>query len=477
MINGHRVDQKDVQGNILCGYGNDFRYGLYLFVRIQGARAGRKWLRKLLPDVTTAEPWRPQHDKPLETLNVAFTHKGLKRLGLPRKLLDTFPEEFRAGMKHRAEFLGDTGASDPNDWERALRSPHAVVVVTTRYENLRSIREKALREQIDSYHGDLEIAHTERAGLLTHPHHDEVFAREHFGFADGFSQPAIRGNGGPDTRWGMGVPRRWGWWTALAPGEFVLGYAGEDKLLPQAPAAPIGDSGSFMVLRKLHQDVAAFRAYLRKTAEHQLERDPHRDEKLAETERVVAAKMIGRWYDGRSLMQSSEPLVSDKQLQKLRKKINRFRYLGYLWHKGDPDGFACPLGAHVRRANPRDALGWNGKLTKRHRIVRRSMPFGDPFDPDQDEDADRGLIFVCYQASIARQFEVIQSRWLKDGDAFWLGGERDALSMSTGMTLQGKTSPTYLAPTAQPFVTTRGGGYFFAPGLTALQAIASAYWR
>jgi hypothetical protein len=85
-------------------------------------------------------------------------------------------------------------------------------------------------------------------------------------------------------------------------------------------------------------------------------------------------------------------------------------------------------------------------------------------------------MFVCYQASIARQFEVIQGRWLNDGDVFWLGAERDSLTMSDGkMTIPGKP-PSFLQP--QPsFVTTKGGEYFFTPGLTALSALASGYWR
>ena len=86
-------------------------------------------------------------------------------------------------------------------------------------------------------------------------------------------------------------------------------------------------------------------------------------------------------------------------------------------------------------------------------------------------------MFVCYQASIARQFEVIQSQWLKSGDAFWLGADTDSLSMTTGMTIEGKESPTFLPQPSQPFVTTRGGGYFFAPGMSALRSLAAGYWR
>ena len=43
---------------------------------------------------------------------------------------NTFPDDFREGMLKRRTLLGDTGASDPERWEPALRKPHAVVIVT-----------------------------------------------------------------------------------------------------------------------------------------------------------------------------------------------------------------------------------------------------------------------------------------------------------------------------------------------------------
>jgi deferrochelatase/peroxidase EfeB len=154
----------------------------------------------------------------------------------------------------------------------------------------------------------------------------------------------------------------------------------------------------------------------------------------------------------------------------------------------------------VRRANPRDDLGrrfkWHGKLTKRHRIIRRGVPYPDLHKDEQQElreGEERGLMFVCYQASIERQFELIQGRWLNDGDAFWLGAEKDFLTIPAPgpedrllgngsepfggdrMTIQDDRHPRFLSPHPS-FVRIRGGGYYFTPGLSALRALGSAYW-
>jgi Dyp-type peroxidase family len=277
--------------------------------------------------------------------------------------------------------------------------------------------------------------------------------REHFGYADGFAQPAIEGATEDRTR-GGGVPEADGGWRALAPGEFILGYEDEDsrvdpkRRLPSAPADPLGRSGTYMVWRKLHQDVALFRRTVARAAAGY----PGGEEELA-------AKIVGRARDGTPLIASDDPQNS-----------NDFRY------DGDPDGRRCPLGAHIRRSNPRDALGWEGRLSFRHRIIRRGMPYGEPL-PDgatDDDREERGLVFVAFGASISRQFEGIQVQWLNDGNVFHLGHDKDYIlgdsAATAKMTIQGDP-PYFLAP--QPsFVTTRGGEYLFVPGITALAAIA-----
>jgi deferrochelatase/peroxidase EfeB len=147
----------------------------------------------------------------------------------------------------------------------------------------------------------------------------------------------------------------------------------------------------------------------------------------------------------------------------------------------------CPVGAHVRRSNPRDALGaakgpggkvstFEGHLSFRHRMIRRGMPYGPPLPEGvtKDDGTDRGLVFVCFQASISRQFEGVQVQWLNAGNIFGLGHDRDFILGSPDgkgkMTIQGKP-PFFLAP-QETFVRMRGGEYLFVPGMTALAALA-----
>jgi Dyp-type peroxidase family len=453
------VDQSDLQGNVLCGYGNAFEHALYAFVHVHDGLEARRWLGELRTEVTNAKPWGGT--KHPTTLNVALTCDGMRAIGVPEGLLSTFPEDFRLGMTRYAKELGDVGASAPQKWEEGLRPgrPHVLVTVTAQKEDTLERRHALLRARIDDSGGALTLAHQLRAGLLDHPG-PRKFGREHFGFADGLAQPAIADpKAGPWDRDGRGAPTKGGEWEPLAPGEFVLGYPDEDGVEADAPAEPLRRSGSYMVVRKLHQDVAAFTRYLREEAGG----DPDQEE-------FLAAKIVGRWRDGTPVMLS--PGGADERFapgKELFERINDFRY------DSDPKGLVCPLGAHIRRANPRDALGWEGKLTKRHRIIRRGMPYGPkPKDPARPDRKERGLMFICYQASIRRQFEFIQSRWLHDGDAFDLGDEKDCLmgpeEPGGKVTINGNP-PIFLSPPPS-FITTRGGGYFFTPGIAALRELA-----
>jgi Dyp-type peroxidase family len=458
---GHYVDQGDVQGNVLCGYGNDFRCAWYGFALVTEPEAAREWLGRQVEAVTTAVPWSTP---PLHTLNVALTHKGLGKIGVPAWLLKTFPQEFQEGMAKRAKCLGDLGDSDPAKWDRQLRGDKAPHILVTVFARTRA----ALEERRDEIRAGMEsgfsLAHEVDAELLEHPL-PGAFAREHFGFADGLAQPTIKGNAGPWERPGGGTPVAGGGWEPLAPGEFVLGYVDEDGMYPEAPAQPLGRNGSFTVVRKLKQDVPEFRRFFDEASK-----------KRPGVAEVLEAKMLGRWHDGTPLVLS--PDAPDPEVSGDRSRyssINDFRY-----SESDAGPLACPLGAHVRRANPRDAFGWEGTLTRRHRIIRRGMPYGPAYDEHEENGIERGLLFICHQASIARQFEVIQRRWLYDGDAFGLGDDKDFLTSAEDggkMTIQAArpVPPTFLSPQKR-FVTLRGGGYFFTPGIAALSALAAADW-
>jgi Dyp-type peroxidase family len=441
------IELADIQGDVLRGY--TYPCAAYLFLGIEDVSRARALMRRMLAQVSTAEPWR--QGPPPTALHVAFTYAGLAALGLDAALLDSFPPEFRQGMAARAERLGDRGPSAPDRWEAGLGTGDAHVLVT-----LYGIDEARLEEGRSALRGVGEgavtLVHEQRAAAL-------AGGRDHFGFADGIAQPAVRGSG-VAPRPGDGQPDGRGGWRVVATGEFLHGYVDEDGRLPAAPAAPFDRNGTFMVYRKLAMDVTAFRRFVAGAGY------PGGPE-------LLAAKLVGRWADGTPLVRSPER--PDPALAADPARINDFSYAG------DADGLRCPIGAHIRRANPRDAAGfWSGRLTNRHRIIRRGRPYGPPLPAGvmDDDGVERGLIFVCFNADIWRQFETIQALWIDDGDPFGLGPDKDFLvgephGTDGKMTIQGRP-PFFLKP--QPrFVTMRGGEYLYRPSISGLRWLAAVH--
>jgi len=451
------MDLADIQGDILRAYGNDYDCTSYAFVTIEcPPEQARAWFAGLLDHVTTAEPW-PAGDKPLTTLNVAVTAAGLRALGVGDEVVGSFSHEFRDGMSKRSVLLGDVGPSDPKSWEKGLGTGEAHVLLTINAQQP-SDHKRALGKMKDAMaqDGGVRVVYQADSELLPG-------SREHFGYADGFAQPAIEGASDDKAR-GGGVPVKDGGWRALAPGEFILGYPDEDtrvdpkKRLPNAPAAPLGKGGTYMVWRKLYQDVALWRRVIRDAAKLYEAGDEHK----------LSAKAVGRWANGAPLVKY--PDKAPGEYDPKTPGANDFRY------DKDLDGMRCPIGAHVRRSNPRDALGFEGHLSFRHRMIRRGMPYGEvlPEGVYDDDGTDRGLVFVSFQGSISRQFEGVQVQWLNAGNIFGLGHDKDFIlgdPNGTGkMTIQGKP-PFFLTP-QEVFVRTRGGEYLFVPGMTALAALA-----
>jgi Dyp-type peroxidase family len=441
------IDVGDLQGGIVRGYGQRFGFARHLFARITDPTTARMFLAAMADPVTTEAEWA---EHPRATLNVALSFRGLQKLGVPAAILDRFPDEFRAGMAARAERLGD----EPATWDDDLRELEVLLVVHAQSERDLAQEGEGWERALDRGDHGLRLAHVQEAGLLG-------AQREHFGFTDGFSQPAIEGVAREDVR-GQGIPyRRPPWplvpvrWRAIKPGEFVLGYEDEDRGPAPAPPPPFDRNATFMVWRKLYQDVARFRAQL---AEQAL--------RLGLDEELVAAKLVGRWRDGSPL--ALRPDAPDPALGNDKAGANDFRY------GDDLAGLRCPRGAHVRRTNPRDALGWEGRLTARHRILRRGMPYGPPLPEGADDDgAQRGLLFVCMQASIARQFEIVQSQWCNDGNAFGLGPQADPITGPAGGEVAHmiEGAPPQLVSPLRSCVACQGGEYFFVPGIAALRAL------
>ena len=436
------VDLADIQGNVLRGY--TMPAAAYLWLRIVDVPKARALMTRMLPFVETAEPWT---EPPATAMNVAFTFAGLIELGLPDDVLASFPGAFRDGMAARAEQLGDRGPSAPDAWE--FHGAHVLVsVYAVDVEHLRAALASILAADAD---GGVELVHLQRAEAL-------AGGRDHFGFFDGIAQPAFAG-AGVAPRPGDGQPDGAGGWREVATGEVLLGYVDEDGTKPVAPLAPFDRNGTFVVYRKLAMDVAAFRRFI--ASQDAYPGGPN----------LLAAKIVGRWPDGTPLAVSPERPDGAVSSDPLR--INDFGY------KDDPGGLKCPLGAHIRRANPRDDVAFfDARLTNRHRIVRRGRAYGLPLAPraDEDDGVDRGLVFICFQADIWRQFETIQSLWIDDGDPFGLGRDKDFLvgephGTSGKMTIQG--SPPYFLKPQPRFVTLRGGDYLFQPSMSGLRYLSA----
>ena len=213
-----------------------------------------------------------------------------------------------------------------------------------------------------------------------------------------------------------------------------------------------------MVFRKLHTKVAAYRQYLHTRATTRAEAAQ------------LGAKMVGRWQSGAPLVLA--PDVDDAELGADPHRHNDFGYAD------DPRGLRCPIGAHSRRANPRDAFAHEGGVNVRlHRMIRRGTSYG-PMLPDgvlEDDGADRGIMFVFAGAHLQRQFEFVKTQWLNDGVFIGAPSEKDPLVGSndgSGTFTIAQRPIRRRLQDLPPFVVTRGGEYCFAPGLRALRWLA-----
>ena len=442
------LDFPNIQGFVVRGY--RLPAAGYLFLRIDDAAKARAFLADFIPQVITAERWDV---KPESGINIAFSYAGLRALGVSDASLDGFPADFRDGMASRAELLGDVGESAPEHWEDCFRSgdAHVLVMISAKDPAALGERDQRIRALVTD-RGGASVVVTQLGGVLP-------TGREHFGYADGFSQPAIEGSRFDDHP-GAGAPAGNGDWRPIAAGEFMLGYPDEQGSLPAAPPPDeLSRNGSYVVYRKLHQDVAAFRRRLREAAEL-----------YPGGEELLAAKLVGRWRDGTPL--DSSPHAEDPALVADKSRNNAFDY------GRDPEGLRCPVGSHVRRMNPRLSMPFEGKLVNRHRLIRRGITYGDPLpEGAEDDGADRGVIFMTVQASLARQFEFVQAQWANTGNPFRLGDDQDPIigpqdTSPAKMTVPGRP-PFFFGPLSR-VVTTRGGEYYFAPGINGLRYLAQS---
>jgi deferrochelatase/peroxidase EfeB len=508
----------DIQGFITSGYKHT-HHTAYLFLQINDVSKVKIWLKTISDLVLTAQSWRPMNEPepsrgnpekvglppkqyPDRIINIAFTMEGLKALGLAKEILNTFPAEFQRGMNDpsNSALRGDTGENAPEHWDiGGIGKPdfHILLILNAgdNPDDDSAIKQFVTEQRQAISDGGLQILYEEYG----YRRHDD---KELFGFRDGISQPKIEGIHRFD-RNGAPIPN------TVKAGEFIMGYPNEYGFIYSGPVVPaaldpnnilpylenpfnvyhpykvgelknLGQNGTFVVYRKLYQDIKAFWKFM-------LDQIEYIDGEIT-AQRVIwlASKLVGRKPNG-------DPLGPGE-----RKSQDDFLY------GSDRDGMHCPVGAHVRRTNPRDVLlpenaDVSRKITAKHRIMRRGRLFGDPLfdlalldkiegDHLLDElnnlqatTKPQGLHFLCVNASIQRQFEFIQHSWANDPNFNELYQNKDPL---IGDNTNPHQSGSYMTIPYDPvrirtqqlpnFVKVLGGAYLFMPGLRALSFLAQS---
>jgi len=468
----------EIQGLVRTGF-KALTSARYLLFAVDDLQAARRWLGGL--SVTSAGH-RPADERPTRAVNIAFTYAGLKKLQLDQRALGDLSEELREGMitEHRKRILGDHGASDPKSWlwgGPGMAEIHGALLLFA-----------ADADELEALTGEARVAD----GITwLEPALDTSWLpgrKEQFGFHDGIAQPNL-----------LGVHTEQPGFDVVAPGEVLLGYPNQYGKLPRAPRIdgrsellPRGDDfgrgGSYLVFRQLEQKVADLWSWARETAErlHVGDLFPA----AADPGICVAAKMVGRWPNGAPLVRwpDAEPDTGDPDVL----TDNSFRYAA-----DDPHGLACPLGSHIRRANPRDWFladdpGEALAVADHHRILRRGRAYGPPLVADMDtallsraadDGVPRGLMFLCLNANIGRQFEFVQHTWMNGPKFGGLHAGADPLVGDQQPETSARDLPPSFVIQAKParlrctnirrFVTTRGGAYFFLPSIPAVRYLAS----
>lgn len=491
--------------------------------------AGRAFLAALLPLVTAATPWAKPGEpagngtvpRPLATLNLAFTFWGLWALDVPTRTLRGLPDAFIDGMAVRAPVLGDDIGSnrmEPADghpgWDPVWRiergRPRRVHILAmlhgapgqggAPHPAFEALTARILALAADSG-GAVRLLEGHRGAdprfqdmtALSEPGPDgrpRFRSTEHFGFEDGIGNPVFEGQYDPARTAaraeGQGAVDGQGRWRPLRTGEFILGWPDEgQEVATMGLPLDFSRNGTFFVWRKLHQDIAGWDAWVDARAEELARLWSLGSLEIARE--TLLARMAGRWRDGIPLVRAPDWASWKAAGAKLAGMgaAERQRFLTVFSFADDPDGRACPLTAHIRRANTRDMLDpllrsgrpadrLGSVLNDRRRILRRGLPYGRRDDPD----GEHGIVLVAYCADLFRQFEFVQQQWMNYGLDFDAGndscpivgahqpGDRFMLSSPD------RARPPFLARGLPQFVATRGGDYFFQPSMTALRLIA-----
>lgn len=482
----------------------------------------RGWLKDARPLIAFDDGRRLKRKA---VLTLALGPGALAKAGLPADAIESFPPAYLDGMTGpgRARILGDTPDDPDAPWWWPTEGVHdvALLVYGVDQQSTETLSDQ-VRTLTEGY------GHSVSRRIRLHPIPKERSKRiEPFGFVDGTSQPVVRG-----TYRGL---RNADPIHLVEPGEFILGYPDNRGSIPPGPSlralddpenclpicggagdfgsniveAPreIGRNGSFLVIRQLEQDHDAFWSYCEQESNRLTSR---LGEPYEITPDFIAAKLVGRWPDGSSLVRNPYRAFSQagdlernptRRPQTLppedagitaapavdagavapgsppavhRKPTGNPEDNDFLYGTEDPEGLRCPFGAHIRRANPRDSLDPGVQdqidISNRHRILRVGRTYV------AQEGQNDGLMFMCLNGDIERQFEFVQQTWLSSDRFHGLSCERDPLAgdkagCPDGFTVPTRDGPVRLSPMSR-FVTSRGGGYFFLPGKRFLEFLS-----
>jgi deferrochelatase/peroxidase EfeB len=481
---GTTLDLCDIQGFILRGYRMPMVRHFLLTVGV--AANARALLGRLVsgdesdaPQITTAEDWHvgfapgpadnlddvPRR-KPDYCLNVGITWSGLIALEVKDRVPTLSFKSFGAfltGAAARAELVGDTGASAPQNWIDAFKTESGHVMVTlhalgpeamtTYSERLSALfaEGNAFREisRIDG------TAWTEMVDGKPTP-----CAKVPFGYTDGISMTTIRG--GPERY----TPDHQ---QPCEPWLFVLRDDAENYFVPEPQE--LGLNGSFAVFKMIKTDVVGFENFLQSNKD---KIDPE----------LLAAKICGRWRNGVPLALSPD---TDRPPGGITpEQMNNYEYVN-ADGSGDPRGLRCPVGAHMRRINPRGqpvtGQGEPGGSNNTHRLIRRGMPYGPTYDPTQPYDGiERGLLGYFINSSIENQYEFVLGHWVNDSE--FAGAVRlNPKSKDPMIGTQDPAESIFVIPQSDggppikitgfsSFITTRAAAYCFLPSITAVKFIS-----
>jgi deferrochelatase/peroxidase EfeB len=392
----------NLQGNILQSHGRDVAYHIFLSFTGPPARV-REWLRsEIAPRLYTAADQLEQSRAHREDANFDgglvltffLSAQGYRYLNLDPERLTS--RRFRKGMKNRSDGLSEITGTDnkdpkPSQWEEGFQKDiHALVALADDEPNETGILNalSLLKVQLVGLADivTIEIGRTLRRKARTPAGDPEPI--EHFGYFDGVSQPLFTSEQ---------LQKYYAKQIGTNPARGWDPSASLDLVLVPDPFTDAPEAfGSYLVYRKLAQDYGAFRQRTRACAAA-----------VGIDEALAGAYAVGRFEDGTPVVDSPQPLANFTN--------------DFMFEDEDEEGDRCPRHAHIRKVNPRGTTPLTSlEKERRRRIVRRGIPYGKPVpainsdaaQTDPDPSAARGLLFMCFQANIEKQFEFIQRTWV-----------------------------------------------------------------